>query len=122
MCGLWLELVPCLMEIQLLIPEREGATACRELDRRHPERALIKGQRSLDVADGENDVVDRPDLHRWRAHPAATAPCRASGPRGAAGPSGSSGGSKRRSSATSSVSRSDPPTMRNAKTSSTRCQ
>ena len=70
-----LELASSLMEVELLLAERESAPAIAERDRAHAQSLLIEGQRAFDVAHGQHDVVDRLDVHdRARAQaPAVSA-------------------------------------------------
>ena len=58
---LWLELTTGLVQVQLLIAERERSPSLAERDRRHAEHPLIERDRLIEIGDGEDDVVDALD-------------------------------------------------------------
>src|SRR5262249_412192 len=65
------------VDVELLAPEAERAPPGAEADRLHPEDALVERDRRLDVADGQDQVVQAIDLHRRRGPaPAQTSPAR----------------------------------------------
>ena len=66
-----LELPALLVQVDLLVSEREGLASLAELDGTHSEHALIERAGGLDVPHREDKVIQSVDLHV----PASSPPC-----------------------------------------------
>jgi hypothetical protein len=60
---LGLELLASLVEVDLLLAERERLAPTRERDDLHAQYPLVEATRELDVGDSEDDVIEAQDLH-----------------------------------------------------------
>lgn len=57
------ELLATLVEIDLLLAERERLAATGEGDNLHTQHALVEATRGRDVRNGQDEVVEAQDLH-----------------------------------------------------------